>query len=131
MPSDDITKTLEGMLDHYKADLRLDEDGRPEMRMKPAFIDDVPVPSDRVIVVNHRTDFSQIELRVLAAMALHGDAFVLYGQTDAQIAHRIDYHFMHNAPDVLCREPEGEPIKQNGRSAAYLKHDRSKRHGRR
>lgn len=78
------------------------------------------------IVITAGMDFAKLELLVLASMVAHGQVYIDLDTSSGMIEGRRFYPMLE--PDL---DPPAEPKKQNGRSAAYLKHDRSKRHGRR
>lgn len=86
-------------------------------------------------IVHEGGDFSVIEQYVLATLyhesagGIHLDlppageieGFMVYKQSAGQLA-----DFLRTDPEAL----DGPPVKQNGRSAAYLQHDPTKRHKR-
>ena len=105
-----------------------------EAKLEP----DKEEPKSEVLVFHLSSDLSQIELYALGALLHESGAKQVLLDLDPRggilpsmryYAHGRQIADMFAVPE--CLEPEGEPMKQNGRSAAYLKHDRSKRHGRR
>ena len=88
------------------------------------------VSNEQVIFVGADTDYATIERRVLAAMAMDGEVFIDFESPGGYID---GSSFAKQRLCDIVKEPEppGPPMKQNGRSAAYLKHDRTKQHKRR
>lgn len=78
-----------------------------------------------LVVVGPNTDYREIEKRVLAAMLLHGEVLIDFESPGGDIAGNPLFALPELQPLVLA-----EPVKQNGRSAAYLRHDPSKKYGR-
>lgn len=76
-----------------------------------------------VITIGPDTDYREIERRVLRAMLLDGEAYIDIGPSSGYIRGIAE----RAVPEP---GPPAEPVKQNGRSAAYLQHDPTKKHRR-
>jgi len=78
-------------------------------------------------------DFSVIEQHILAAMyheTAKGSIFIDLESRGGEIA-PVNHQLSLYAQGMQLAESFEKPVKQNGRSADYLRHDPTKKHGRR
>lgn len=87
------------------------------------------------------TDYAALEQRVMAIAASHGMAVIIIDSMRKASAREPHYNGIkadfividefYDMPEPEQLELQDKPLKQNGRSASYLQHDRTKQHKRR